>query len=215
MTKPTQSRAAAACGAIFAIALTLAVGNGGDAYHPVRAVIATVALALFVPFLAYLCGLLRAAEGEGGWLATTALAAGIAGITLKLSSGAPEIAMHRAHVADGTQLHDALDGLAGGATVASLYPFALLCAAVAVLSIRTGVLPRWLGLGAGFTAAALAVNGVFLSTQAVPALLFFILWTLVASVVLYRGVAGGAPRQARRSRSSALPPAIFADTPES
>jgi len=36
-----------------------------------------------------------------------ALAAGITGITLKLGSGAPELAMHRAHLAAGTPLHTA------------------------------------------------------------------------------------------------------------
>lgn len=213
MTTPQRSRVGAACGAIFAIALTVAVGNG-DGYNAVRAVVATAALVLFVPFLAYLCSLLRAAEGEGGWLSTTALAAGLVGIALKLWSGAPEIAIHRAHLADGTQLYNALDDLAGAATVASLYPLALMCAVVAVLAVRNGALPRWLGFGAGFTAAALAVNGAFLDAGAVPALLLFMVWTLAASVALYRGVAVGAPRHARRSNSSALPPAIFAETSE-
>src|SRR5690349_21354938 len=168
MTTPQRSRAGAACGAIFAIALTVAVGNG-EGYDPVRAVAATAALVLFVPFLAYLHSVLRAAEGERGWLWTTALAAGIVGIGLKLSSGAPEIAIHRAQVADGTQLYKALDGLAGAATLASLYPLALLCAVVAVLAARTGALPRWLGFAAAFTAAALVVNGAFATTDTVPA----------------------------------------------
>jgi hypothetical protein len=144
------------------------------------------ALVLFVPFLAYLHSVLRAAEGDRGWLSTTALAAGLVGIALKLSSGAPEIAIHRAHVADGTQLYKALDGLAGAATVASLYPLAVLCAVVGLLAARTGALPRWLGFAAAFTAVALAVNGAFLTADAVPALLLFVLWTLAASIVLYR-----------------------------
>jgi hypothetical protein len=188
MSTPTQSRAGAACGAIFAVALFLAVGDGSG-YHPARAVVATVALAFFVPFLAYLWSLLREVEGASGWLSTTALGAVLAGITLKIASGAPEIAMHRANVADGTRLHAAIDGLAGGATVLSLYPLALLCAIVATLTVRSGALPRWLGIGAGITGAALFVNGAFLTTAAVPALLLFVLWTLVASVVLYRRAA--------------------------
>jgi hypothetical protein len=177
MSTPTQSRAGAACGAIFAVALFLAVGDGSG-YHPARAVVATVALAFFVPFLAYLWSLLREVEG---------------------ASGAPEIAMHRAHVADGTQLHAAIDGLAGGATVLSLYPLALLCAIVATLTVRSGALPRWLGIGAAITGAALFVNGAFLTTGAVPALLLFVLWTLVASVVLHRRAAptrSGGPKPA-------------------
>ncbi len=211
MSKPTQSRVGAACGAIFAVALTVAVGNGGT-YQPVREVVALVALVLFVPFLAYLCSVLREAEGPSGWLSTTALGAGLTAITLKIASGAPEVAIHRAHVADATQLHDALDGLAGATTVASLYPLALLCAIVAVLTFRAGVLPRALGYGAAVTAGALALNGAFPTSHAVPALLLFVVWTLAGSVALYRAVAVGAPRQARLSSSSALPPEIFADT---
>jgi hypothetical protein len=179
----TLPRAGAACGVIFQIGLFLAVGNG-TGYSPGRAVAATAALVLFVPFLAALYDRLRAAQ-DGGWLAATALAAGVAGITLKLASGVPEIALHRAHVADGTQLYDALTGIGDAATAVSLYPLALLCAAVAVLTLRAGVLPRWLGIGAAVTAAALAVNGSFLGGEAAPALLLFLLWTLCAGVALY------------------------------
>jgi hypothetical protein len=188
----TLARAGAACGAVFAVALTVANGNG-QGYSAARFVVGEAALVLFVPFLVYLWSVLRQAEGASGWLSTTALGAGVVGITLKLASGAPEIAMHRAHVADGTQLHEALDGLAGAMTVMSLYPLALLLGVVAVLALRTGALPRWLGLAAAGTAAALAVNGAFHTTESVPALLLFILWTLVASVTLYRRTRSTSP----------------------
>src|SRR5204863_8715061 len=105
---------------------------------------------------------------------------------LKVASGMAGIAMHRAHVGDGTQLHKVLDAMGGAATVISLYPLALLLAVVAVLTSRSRVLPRWLGVGAGLTAAVLAVNGVVLTTESVPGLLLFVPWTLVASIVLYR-----------------------------
>ena len=192
MHTTSPSRVGAACGVLFAVALTVANGNG-QGYSPSRFVVGEAALVLFVPFLVYLWSVLRRAEGASGWLSTTALGAGVVGITLKLASGAPEVAMHRAHVADGTQLHDALDGVAGALTVMSLYPLALLLGVVAVLTLRTGVLPRWLGLGAAVTAAALAVNGAFHTTDSVPALLLFILWTLVASVTLYRAARSQAP----------------------
>ena len=52
---------------------------------------ATWALVLALPFLVYLCGLLRAAESDGGWLSTTALVAGVSGIVLKIASHAPEL----------------------------------------------------------------------------------------------------------------------------
>jgi hypothetical protein len=66
-----------------------------------------------------------------------------------------------------------------------MYPLALLLAAVAVLALRTKVLPRWLGYGATVTAAALAINAGFLHTTKVPAFLLFVVWTLAASVTLF------------------------------
>src|SRR5256886_13662027 len=182
MTRPTQQRLGAACGIVFPIAMFLAVGNGNH-FTPWRAVTATWALVLALPFLAYLWSLLHAAEGEGGWLSTTALVAGISGILLKLASHAPELAIHRDGIAKGTQLYKALDNTAGAATLISLYPLAVCCAAVAVIAVRRHVLPRWLGVFAAVTAAALAVNAGFLYASFVPALLLFLLWTLVTSIV--------------------------------
>ena len=94
MTKPMLPRLGAACGIVFPIAMFLAVGNGSN-FAPWRAIAATWALVLALPFLAYLYSLLRAAEGDGGWLSTTALVAGVSGILLKLTSHAPELAIHR------------------------------------------------------------------------------------------------------------------------
>lgn len=186
MNQPTLSRLGAACGAAFAIVLTVAAGNGSESFSDPRAVAGITAITLAVPFIAYLCSVLREAQGEDGWLVSTAFAAGITGIVLKLGSGAPELAMHRAHLATGTSLQAAINAIADGATVLSLYPLAVFCAATAIVAFRTRVLPRWLAGGAAVTAAALAVNGVFLGTDSVPALLLFLLWTLLASVYLLR-----------------------------
>ena len=186
MNQPMIPRVGAACGAVFAIVLVVANGNGSQPFSGPRAIAGIAALTLAVPFLAYLTSVLRAAEGADGWLARAALAAGITGITLKLSSGAPELAMHRAHLAAGTQLHSTIDAIAGGATLLSLYPLAVFCAATAIVAFRARALPRWLAVGAAVTAAALAVNGAFLATDFVPALLLVALWTLLASVHLLR-----------------------------
>ena len=186
MNKAILPRLGAACGAVFAIVLVVANGNGNHPFSGPRAIAGIAALTLVVPFLAYLCGLLRQAEGANGWLATTALAAGSTGITLKLASGAPELAIHRAHIAGGTPLHKALEDMAGGVTLLSLYPLAVFCAATAIIALRSGVLPRWLGVGAALTAAALAINGGFFNSTIVPALLLFALWTLLTSVHLVR-----------------------------
>jgi hypothetical protein len=186
MTTPLFARIGAGCGAVFAVVLFVASGNGNEAYLAPRAVAGLAALTLFVPFLAYLCSRLRAAEGENGWLATTALVAGIVGMTIKIVSVVPDLVLHRAHVADGTRMHTVVSTFADAATVIALYPLAVACAAIAIVALRTAVLPRWLGAGAAITAVALAVNGAFLQASFVPALLLFIAWTLVASVYLLR-----------------------------
>ena len=195
MTRPMLSRLGAACGIVFPIAMFLAVGNGNN-FAPWRAVAATWALVLALPFLAYLCSLLRAAEGDGGWLSTTALVAGVSGVLLKLASHAPELAIHRDGIAKGTQLYKALDNSAGAATLVSLYPLAICCAAVAVIALRRRVFPRWLGIFAAVTAVALAVNAGFVYASFVPALLLFLLWTLVTSIVLLRRTSGATARVA-------------------
>jgi hypothetical protein len=158
----------------------------GQPFSEARAIAGAAALTLVVPFIAYVCSVLRAAEGPDGWLAGAALAAGITGVALKLGSGAPELAVHRAHLAAGTPLHAAVSALAGGATVLSLYPLAVFCAAAAIVGFRARALPRWLAAGAAVTSVALAVNGGFLGTSSVPALILFALWTLLASVYLLR-----------------------------
>jgi len=178
MTDQMMPRTAAACGALFAVILTAASNGSADASY----IAGLAALALFLPFLAYLCALLRQAEGEHGWLAPAALVAGVAGITLKLASVPPEIAAN--HLANGA-VRTALQDVANVATVTSMYPLALLFAAVAIIVLRTRVLSRWLGYGAAVTAAALAINAGFLYATIVPAFLLFVVWTLAASVVLF------------------------------
>ena len=186
MNQPTLSRLGAACGAVFAIVLTVAAGNGNESFSGPRAVAGIAAITLAVPFIAYLCSVLREAGGADGWLVSTAFAAGITGIVLKLGSGAPELAAHQAHLAAGTPLRTAINAIGDGATVLSLYPLAVFCAATAIVAFRTRALPRWLAAGAAVTAVALAVNGGFLGTDSVPALLLFALWILLASVHLLR-----------------------------
>lgn len=186
MNQTTLPRLGAACGAVFAIVLTVAAGNGNQSFSGPRAVAGIAAITLALPFIAYLCSVLRGAEGADGWLVSTALAAGITGIVLKLGSGAPELAMYKAHLSAGTQLNTAINAIGDGATVICLYPLAVFCAATAIVAFRTRALPRWLAAGAAVTAAALAINGAVLGSDSVPALLLFLLWTLFASVYLLR-----------------------------
>lgn len=192
MGQLTSARAGAICGPLFVIGLF--AGNRAGVLT-----VELVALVLFLPFLASLVGLMRRAEGGDGWLATTALCGGIAGVALKLVSIAPGVAAD--DTTAGTPLHAALDTTANVATVACLLPLALLLAAVASLGLRTGFIPRWLALGAAATALALAVNGCFIDSDFVPALLLFLLWTLLAGLVLARD---GRP-EGRREPADAEP----------
>ncbi|MGB2953379.1 MAG: hypothetical protein WBB74_08290 [Gaiellaceae bacterium] len=185
MNRPLLPRLAAACGIVFPIAMFLAVGNGNH-FAPWRAVVSTWALVLFLPFLAYLCGMLRRAETDGGWLSSIALVAGVSGVLLKLMSHVPELAIHQDHLAKGTPLYKALDHMAGAATILTLYPLAISVAAVAVVVLGTRVLPRWIGFFAAVTAVALVINGGFVFAGFVPAFLLFLLWTLVTGAVLLR-----------------------------
>ena len=190
MNSRMPSRVGPACGVVAPVVMFLAVGNGNN-FAPWRAVVSTWALVLFLPFLAYLGNLLRAAAD--GWLATTALVAAVSGILLKLVSHVPELALHREHLVNGTPLYKALDDMGGAATIMCLYPLAVFAACVAVISLREHLLPRWLGVLAAATAVALAVNGGFLYAGFVPALLLFLLWTLLAGVVLLRRDWAGSP----------------------
>jgi hypothetical protein len=174
MQNSTQSRIGAACGIAFPVALSVGRSSGF--------MLGALGLTLFVPFLAYVCSALRRAEGDGGWLWYAAFGAGLMGMTLKLASAAPELAYHG--IPQGSQTHRALENIAGAATVISLYPFAIFTGIVALQTLRSAVLPRWLGAFAGLTAVALLINGSFRHAGTVPALLLFVIWSFVAGVTL-------------------------------
>jgi hypothetical protein len=176
MSTNVSTKLGAACGVAFPLLLISGRDRSGTFMF------AAFGLSLFVPFLAYVCSLLRAVEGPGGWLAPCAFGAGLMGMTLKLVSGVPEIAYRS--VPTGSQAYKALEGLANGATVASLYPFGIFMAVVAYLSLRAGALPRWLGAFAALTSIALLVNGSFKHAGTLPALLLFVVWSLVAGTAL-------------------------------
>jgi hypothetical protein len=179
MTARPFARLGPACGVLSSGALFVLPQHELKPVH-------VAAFVLLLPFLAYLCSLLRAAEGPSGWLGETALAAGIVGITLKLASVTPEIAITNNHITDGTALHSGLQGIADAATVLCLYPLGVMVAAVCAVGLRTRTIPLWLSIFAGVTAVALFVNGSFLDASNVPALLVFLIWTLLAGIVLLR-----------------------------
>lgn len=173
-------RIGAACGALYVVLLFGLSSTGSDS--TIVVVGELIGLLLFIPFIGYLCSLLREAEGPGGWLATTALGAGLVNIAIKLGSIAPANAADR--FADATATHQALDVMNSTAFIATMLPLSVFMATVAIVIVRTRVLPRWLGWLAAVTAPLLLVNGMFLDAEFGPAFLLFLLWTLLASVVL-------------------------------
>jgi hypothetical protein len=60
----------------------------------------------------------------------------------------------------------------------------VMMATVAIVILKTRVLPLWLGLLAAITAPACLVNGMFLDAEFGPAFLLFLLWVVMASIVL-------------------------------
>ena len=141
-----------------------------------------IGLLLFIPFLGYLWSVLRDAEGPGGWLSATALGAGLVGITMKLASIAPGWAAR--DFGEATAIHKALERMNEVAFIAQMLPDGVMLAAVAIVTLKTRVLPRWLGWLAAVSGPAPLVNGMFLDADFGPAFLLFLLWTLLASVVL-------------------------------
>ncbi len=173
-------RLGAASGALFV--LLLFGGSSTESDSTVVIVVELLGLLLFIPFLGYLWSVLREAEGPGGWLATTAFGAGLVDVTLKLGSLPPGKVAD--DFGDATPIHKALEDMNSVAFIATMLPLGVLMAAVAVITLKTRVLPRWLGWLAAVTAPLLLVNGMFLDAEFGPAFLLFLLWTLLASVVL-------------------------------
>jgi hypothetical protein len=173
-------RLGAFSGVLFVVLLMGSTSTGSDAQIVI--VLELIAILLFLPFLGYLYSVLRQAEGEGAWLAPTAFGAGLVDLTIKLGSIAPGFAA-RTEGLD-SQLHQALEKMNSVAFIVTMLPLGVMMAAVAIVILKTHVLPLWLGLLAAITAPACLVNGTFLDAEFGPAFLLFLLWVTIASIVL-------------------------------
>lgn len=191
-------RLGAASGALFVVLLFVPSSIGGDS--KIILVLELIGFLLFLPFLGYLSSVLRAAEGPGGWLAATAFGAGLVEVAIKLGSLAPGLAAQ--DFADATATHQALDRMNTVAFMSSMLPLGVMMAAVAVVTLTWGGLPRALGWLAAVTSPLLLVNGMFVDAEVGPAFLLFLLWTLLTSVVLtIRPVATRAADAGERART--------------
>jgi hypothetical protein len=148
-----------------------------------------VGILFLVPFLAYLWSVLRQAEGEGGWLSATVFGAGLVDLAIKLGSAAPSVAAEQ--VKEGSPLDMVLHDINDASFILSMLPLSVLAAAFAIVTLKTGVLPRWLGWMGAITALALLANGMALEAEFGPGFLVFLLWTVATSAVLVRRARAG------------------------
>lgn len=186
-----------------------------SAVQTVGLVLEVLGFAAFVVFLGALYRTLRRAEGTDGWLAATALGAGLVTVAVKIGSLGPAMAADR-RVAELTpDLARTLHDVADADFVVSGYTSGIFVAAAGAATLATRVLPRWLaivGVVLGVLTIAAGTAGIVDPAGYVPVpFLLGLLWTLVTSAVLaIRGPAaadGGA-----RSHAEGAVPASAART---
>jgi hypothetical protein len=161
-----------------------------------------IGLTLFIGFLAGFRAIAVSAAPLHEWLATTALAAGLATTVVAIAGvgfGIAGLALAVSSHADAAQvrLMAELSGLLGGAP--SLVPLAFFLGVAGSLGAVTKILPRWLAL-VGWVGAVLVLIAAFSAYGAsdpaafwsangyvtVLAILPLYVWTLGASVALVR-----------------------------
>jgi len=144
-------------------------------------------IALLIVFAGRMWAILREAEGAGGWIATTGFGAALAGLTVLLIGDATVM---------GAAFQAGRDGL-DPAVVGALYTVqwhsdlvygavnAVFFAAAALVVLRYGALPRWLGWLALVVAVGLVATVPFGpgTTMEPPHVLGF-LWIVAAGIVM-------------------------------
>lgn len=182
MERRILPRLGAVCGILY-VALILAGNSMYESGNETMGLpVELIGMLLFIPFLGYLYSLLRRAEGEDGWLSATAFGAGLVEFTIKLVSVIPVIAARTEGLSP--QVHQALENMGNFAYIITMLPIGVMMASVAMVALKTHVLPLWLGLLAAITAPACLVNGMFFDADFGAAFLLFLLWVALASGVL-------------------------------
>lgn len=147
--------------------------------------IEVVGYLLFLPFAAFMYRMLRSAETESAFGATTAFAAAVVYVATTLTPG---LAAFGAATAGGhrgildTSALASLDQLRLFSYYVSLLALACFLAAVAVSSLTSRILPGWLSVAAAVagTVLAIGVAGAGSGWQEIPALLSLV-WVLAVS----------------------------------
>lgn len=191
MTDRLLERMGAACGIVYVVLLIGGDSLGGPASR-VAFSLEILGFLFFLFFLGSLWSALRRAEKGSGWLSTTAFGAGLMAVTIKLGSAAPVLAArYRAPGGLDSQLARSLQDMNNVSFALTFFPLAVLLVAFAIVAIRSGALPGWLGWIAAALAAAFLAGGVVGSANlesewAGLPMLVFTLWVIATSVVLIR-----------------------------
>jgi len=202
MSEQLWQRLGAACGIVYVV-LLISGGSIGDPDIRIVFFVEMLAFLFFLFFLGNLWSALRRAEGGSGWLSATAFGAGLMSVTIKVASAAPVLAA-RYRAGDGLdpQLARTLQDINDASFYLSFFPLAVLLAAFAMVAIRSGALPKWLGWIAAAVGLAFIVGGMsgsadLQSEWAGLPMILFTFWVIAASVVLIRRA--GAVHPAGRS----------------
>jgi hypothetical protein len=155
-------------------------------------------------FLGALVSRLRAAEGGSGRLSATAFAGGVLavamGLLIDITNAAAAFRVDEDEAIStevATTLFDLQSMAFGGALPIAL---AALIAGTGAVALRTGVLPRWLGIASLILALGLLILPIAWALTAVA-----LLWALVVSILLYLRPSQAAP--------AATPPPAAGTTP--
>ena len=201
MSDRLWQRLGAACGIVYVVLL---IGGGSIGGSDIRIVffVEILGFLFFLFFLGNLWSALRRAEGGSGWLSATAFGAGLMSVTIKVASAAPVLAA-RYRAGDGLdpQLARTLEDINDASFYLSFFPLAVLLGAFAIVAIRSGALPKWLGwiaaaLGLAFIAGGMSGSADLHSEWAGLPMILFTFWVIAVSVVLIRRA--GAPRPAEK-----------------
>jgi hypothetical protein len=189
MSDRSLRRLGAASG-IFYVVLTM-LGNDvlGGTESSAGILMELLGFAFFPFFLGSLWVCLRSAEGDGGWLSATAFGGGLVALAVKLASAAPILAVRASEGID-PGIAKALIAVNDASFGITFLPLAVMLSATAIVAVRTGALPRWLGWGAAVVALGLlgALSAVVIAPSSpewvfLPMLLF-LLWTVATSIAL-------------------------------
>jgi hypothetical protein len=178
-TKPAAgARLVGTCGVAAVVLILVAPTLDG----PIGTAGWVAGVMLLLPFLGGLAMVLSTDADSSRWLAPVMSAGAAIALTLHL------VILGMAHVADSvpkdSAVHEPLHAVESALFGIALLPLGIAVAAAAVAIVRHRRLPRWFGYATGVVAVALFANGGQLGTEEMPALMLFLLWILVVSVIL-------------------------------